>query len=269
MDLSPGITVLLVAIGFVLVVFGIWAIHTYVRPYIRGDDRKPPPTLPVTEYTRVQRPDPILRQSLYGPEQLYKDPRETISDYDLKLTRYSTNVLELSRPASPSKSRPASVHSRSNSRGRSQSRARSRSRSRNPSAHNLARLRSSLYAETGLLSSQPRDSYGNLHIDESDTRTPGSKSRPNSLYKSRQYSAGDLSMRSTEKHKPISTTAAVRKALFSESSPFLNDPNGSGSGDLGYFSLQHNSSSSTSKRHTVSGYGYSNTTPKGSRPWPT
>lgn len=242
--ISPGLTVLLAAIGFFFIVFAIWAIHRYLIPYRKISKHTPVPTLPQT----TQHADPRLQRSLYSdPNLLYKDPRNSISEYDLKNTRYSTNVLELSRPPSPTKSLFGS--------GESRSRSRSRSRTDNKAA-----LMTSLYAEPGLLQHDARSASFNLVPVEPDILTRPPTSRPASLHQS--PSASNMSNKAFQHRNSVPTLATLRNSLYSENNPFLTPASTTNNSedDLGYFSSFHKSASQpnfhASSRHSLLDRGY-------------
>ncbi|KIW53517.1 hypothetical protein PV05_09083 [Exophiala xenobiotica] len=176
---SPGVTIIIVAFGLVLLIFAIWAICTKLVPHLRHPESEPVITLPqTTQTTDPKNHQAGLRRSLYGTQKsLFQEPRNNISDYDLKNSRFSTCALDFSRPASPtnrSRAQSQSRHGRGRSRSRSLSHSRSRSRH-----HSTADLRTALYSEPGLLQNDARSSTLNLIIDQPDAITNG---RPRSQY---------------------------------------------------------------------------------------
>ncbi|KAI1616112.1 hypothetical protein EDD36DRAFT_461006 [Exophiala viscosa] len=205
--ISPGVVVILAAFGLIFVIFAIWAVYTQVLPSMRHLDR-PVITAPQT----YQIPDPKhhrieLRRSLYSnttTPSLFREPRNDISDYDLKNSRYSTNALDFSRPPSPDSQR---LRRGSQSQSRPHSQSRSRSRSRPRSRHqgaSLAELRTSLYSDPNvLLSADARSSYFNLVIDQPDAiASATARPRPKSLHHERPTSTRSRSRSQKRRSAP-------------------------------------------------------------------
>ena len=170
---SPGVTIIIVAFGLVLLIFAIWAICTKLVPHLRHPESEPVITLPqTTQTTDPKNHQAGLRRSLYGTQKsLFQEPRNNISDYNLKNSRFSTCALDFSRPPSPTSRSRAQSESR---HGRGRSRSRSLSHSRSRSRHqSTADLRTALYSEPGLLQNDARSSTFNLIIDQPDAVTNG------------------------------------------------------------------------------------------------
>ncbi|EXJ82868.1 hypothetical protein A1O3_06683 [Capronia epimyces CBS 606.96] len=219
-SVSPGVTIVLAAIALLFIIFAVWAVYAHLMPYLRHPRSRPVPTTtlpPNTTQPDLKNRRSELTRSLYGtPRLLFQEPRNDISDYDLKNTRYSTHALDYSRPPSFSfpfsapasssgkdkemdkekykdrdgdkdrnrdrdnHSSQAGEHSRSRSRSGSHSRSQSRPR---PQTRGMADLRTSLYSEPGLLQTDARSSTYNLILDVPDSITSAAPSRP----KSRRY----------------------------------------------------------------------------------
>ncbi|KAK5447771.1 hypothetical protein LTS15_009270 [Exophiala xenobiotica] len=195
---SPGVTIIVVAFGLVLLIFAIWAVCSKLLPHLRHPESEPMNTLPqTTQTTDPKNHQAGLRRSLYGTQKsLFQEPRNNISDYDLKNSRFSTCALDFSRPPSPThRSRVQSSHGHGRGRTRSGSRNRSPSHSRSRSRHlSAADLRTALYSEPALLlHNDARSSTFNLIIDQPDAITHG---RPRSQY----YDSSSTSVRSKSVH---------------------------------------------------------------------
>ncbi|KAK5209088.1 hypothetical protein LTR47_004799 [Exophiala xenobiotica] len=199
---SPGVTIIVVAFGLVLLIFAIWAVCSKLLPHLRHPESEPMNTLPqTTQTTDPKNHQAGLRRSLYGTQKsLFQEPRNDISDYDLKNSRFSTCALDFSRPPSPMPRRPRvqSIHDHGhNGRGRTRSRSRNRSPSHSRSRsrhHSAADLRASLYSDPELLlHNDARSSTFNLIIDQPDAITHG---RPRSQY----YDSLTTSVRSKSVH---------------------------------------------------------------------
>ncbi len=196
--LSTPVTTVLAVFGLVFIVFAIWAIYTHILPYLRQKKTNPVSFLPLTYHDAdLKSHQGSLRRSLYGTSKnLFQDPRNNISDYDLKNSRYSTNVFDYSTSPTPIHSRPSSRHTRRDS----QSRSRSRSRH-----HGLAELRTSLHSEHSLLHNDGRSSAFNVVVDHPDATTDG-KPRPKSYRYDSSTSRRSKSTYSQNRRSAPSTT---------------------------------------------------------------
>lgn len=98
MTWNATITVLTSIFGSIVLVSALYFLHAYLVPHLRQPTEKPDITLP-----QLQRcPDHRLQESLYSlPSLNYIDPRNSIADTDLRSSRWSTYLQDLSRPTSP------------------------------------------------------------------------------------------------------------------------------------------------------------------------
>lgn len=93
-------TVLIAVIGTAVVVCIIYFCHTYLRPHLKKPQDRVDSPLPQWQPSQV-RSDPRLQTSLYAsaaPDHLH--PRHSRADTEMRRTRWSTNVYDLSRPSS-------------------------------------------------------------------------------------------------------------------------------------------------------------------------
>lgn len=91
------ITVLTSVFGTTILVSTLYFIHAYLIPHLRLPKQKPDVTLPRAQ----RRTNHRLQESLYSlPSLNYIDPRNSVADTELRSSRWSTNLQDLSRPTS-------------------------------------------------------------------------------------------------------------------------------------------------------------------------
>jgi len=91
------LTVLTTVFGSTILVSALYFIHASLIPHLRRSKDKPDVTLPRAQgYT-----NPRLQESLYSlPSLNYIDPRNSVADTELRSSRWSTNLQDLSRSPS-------------------------------------------------------------------------------------------------------------------------------------------------------------------------
>lgn len=78
----------------------IYFCHAYLRPHLKKPKERVASPLPQWQSWQV-RSDPRLQDSLYAsPAPNYLHPRHSHTDNEMRSTRWSTNVYDLSRPSS-------------------------------------------------------------------------------------------------------------------------------------------------------------------------
>lgn len=94
---NVSLTVLTSVFGSTILVSALYFIHAYLIPHLRRPKQEPDVTLPRTQ----AHTNPRLRESLYSlPSLNYIDPRNSVADTELRSSRWSTNLQDLSRSPS-------------------------------------------------------------------------------------------------------------------------------------------------------------------------
>lgn len=98
MTWNVSITVLTSVFGSIVLFSALYFVHAYLIPHLRQPKEKPDFTRPHQQHRTNHR----LQESLYSlPSFNYIDPRNSIADTDLRSSRWSTHLSDLSRPSSP------------------------------------------------------------------------------------------------------------------------------------------------------------------------
>lgn len=98
MTSNVTITVLISVLISAVLVCVLYGIHAHIIPHLRRPKERPDITVP----QRQTASDPRLQATLYSaPSPNFLDPRNSITDSDLRSSRWSTNLRDLSPPSSP------------------------------------------------------------------------------------------------------------------------------------------------------------------------